>query len=855
VDDESRLIDAALREIDAIPQVAAPVESIDGYQLLSEIHRGAQGVVYRAVQESTGQHVAIKVMREGPHAGEVNRARFEREIQILAQLQHPNIVSILDTGSSAGSFFFVMDYINGQPLDVYIAGDTRSIAETLDLFVKICGAIHAAHVRGVIHRDIKPGNILIDERGEPHVLDFGLAKVEEEDDSTMMTMTGQFVGSIPWSSPEQADSPSLVDVRSDVYALGVILFQMLTGKFPYDVTGNLREVLDRICNASPASPRALRREIDDELETILFMCLAKDADRRYQTSGELARDVESYLAGDPIQAKRDSTWYLLCKQFKRHRLAMGVAAAFVLVVTAGFIVSFTYWQKAERNRQIAEKALSGAERLNTFFEELFESAPFPVDTAHFIAQGQVPRAPQPPTLVDLLDRARHDVEVEFADAPQIEAKARNTIGTSLMKLARFEEARDEFALALDLNRAEFGESHPETLETAGLLANSFVYSGDATKAEEVLRPLVVRMEKVLGEDEAPTLRARSALGYVVATQGRVEEGKQILLSVKSHLDHKLDEQLNLPHELQEMEIVELCLEPAMWLGEAGELEAAGELARRSHEVSMRVRGPSHWFSIEADRTRSRVSRLRDGGTFAIERTFSAGTGVRGQLLITGTRSDHEAVQVEEWDQARQLWNGGERAQAASAARRAVEKLELSLGPTHTQTLAAKGRLAWELRGVPDALEEAELLARETLELNRELHGDDHLDSLLSEQTLGVILHLRGRTVEADELLSDLLPRAMVSVPEDGGRLWLFHWTHAAALREVEREGYAHEVLWAGCKGLVRTFGPQNDKTRRALQELAALSERLGSDDGLEWSQEMLSPRPRDSGQGAPDGEG
>lgn len=336
-----------------------PPDAIAGYEILGEIHRGGQGVVYQAIQKSTRRKVAIKVMKEGPFAGPSDKARFDREVQVLAQLNHPNVVTIHDSGLAAGHFYFVMDYIAGLPLDAYMAGGKRSIEDTLRLFARICDAVNAAHLRGIIHRDLKPGNIRVDSDGNPHVLDFGLAKLSlgEATDATQpaaLSITGQFIGSLPWASPEQAEGiPGNVDVRTDVYSLGVILYQMLTGRFPYEVIGNMRDVLDRIIGAEPARPSTIRRQINDEVETIVLKCLGKSRDRRYQNAGELARDIGHYLAGEPIEAKRDSAWYVLRKHVQRHKIAALVAIVFAFVLIAFAVTSSI---QADRNRMLANDA-------------------------------------------------------------------------------------------------------------------------------------------------------------------------------------------------------------------------------------------------------------------------------------------------------------------------------------------------------------------------------------------------------------------------------------------------------------------------------------------------------------------
>lgn len=326
-------------------------DSIPGYKIVRKLSEGGQGVVYQAIQESTRRKVAIKMMREGAFASRSAMARFDREVQILARLHHPNIVSILDSGTAVGCNYLVMDYIAGQPLDEYLqsAGAPEAIKETMRLFEKICSAVNAAHLAGIIHRDLKPSNIRIDSAGEPHILDFGIAKVPLSDsDVSMMTMTGQFIGSLPWASPEQAvGMPDKIDMRTDVYSLGVVAYQMLTGEFPYDVTGNMRDVLDRIMRTEPRGASTLRREINDEVNTIVLKCLSKNRERRYQSAGELARDVRHYLSGQPIEAKRDSFGYLMRKQLMRHKVPVAVSVGFVAVILVGLVTSLTLWRRAE----------------------------------------------------------------------------------------------------------------------------------------------------------------------------------------------------------------------------------------------------------------------------------------------------------------------------------------------------------------------------------------------------------------------------------------------------------------------------------------------------------------------------
>ncbi len=342
-----------------------PPDAVPGYEFLREIHRGGQGVVFLAIQKSTRRKVAVKIMHSGAFGGSAGRARFEREVKLLGAVTHPNIVAIHDSGVAPdGSYFFVMDYISGDSLDVWMAAD-HGVDETLRLFVRICEAVNAAHLKGVIHRDLKPGNIRIDSKGEPFILDFGLAKIaadsvterESADGAPrLMSVTGQFIGTLAWASPEQAaGSPDQIDLRTDVYSLGVLLYQMLTHRFPYEVVGNWRDVLDNILKAAPTRPSTVRRQINAEVETIVLKCLQKERERRYQSAGELARDVQRYLHGEPIEAKRDSALYVIRKKIVRHRRAVLAAVVLLAVVGTAFGAITSQRREASQQRLLNEQ--------------------------------------------------------------------------------------------------------------------------------------------------------------------------------------------------------------------------------------------------------------------------------------------------------------------------------------------------------------------------------------------------------------------------------------------------------------------------------------------------------------------
>ena len=533
----------------ALPRIApdqsASQVDIPGYDVICELHRGGQGVVYQAVQRSTKREVAIKVIRQGLFATTADRTRFSREIETLGRLDHPNIVAVHDAGVVGGLHYFVMDYVDGLPLDeaVLLGAEPQPVASesasatgavaapaekrldgrravapdrlvaTLQIFVKICDAVHAAHLRGVMHRDLKPSNIRVDRSGEPHVLDFGLAKSIDETDPAM-TMTGQFVGSLPWASPEQIEGASnRIDLRTDVYSLGAILFQLLTGRVPFEMESSLRATVDNILQRDPPRPSefctVLDTRIDDDLETIVLKCLSKERERRYQSAGELARDLRHYLADEAIDAKRDSAWYVLRKTaWRKRRVFAAVAVPMVLFPFAlyGFYRSTIATRQAELERELRQiSAVRNAAMLE--ITRRLQARP---GSATDSPGGRLSRINADAIRNDLdtgsLSVSDHSVALLLAE--------------TLRDRGMIVEAEGLLRRALYMLQTEHGPRHPEIGRMRAILADVLLRRGTRMAEAEQMAELAVReLTSAFGQSSPETTR-----GWIVLARVRLARG-------------------------------------------------------------------------------------------------------------------------------------------------------------------------------------------------------------------------------------------------------------------------------------------------------------------------------------------
>ena len=332
---------------------------IGRYKILGVIGTGGMGAVYEAMQEAPRRRVALKVIKVGA-ASEMALHRFQFEAQTLAKLSHPNIAQIYEAGTwkieGTEVPFFAMEYIPGaQGVVRYVLKHNLSMQDRLTLYQKICDAVHHAHQKGVIHRDLKPDNILVDTKGNPKIIDFGVARATDADlaVTTMQTTMGQLIGTLQYMSPEQCDAESdLIDTRSDIYALGVILYQLLSGQLPYDLRKiAIHEAVRVIKEDRPTSMKTINVTLKGDIDTITMKALEKDRDQRYQSAAELGNDIHRFLNSEPILARPLSIGYqlrLFTKKYKRT-----CAAVILLAISIVLGIIGTSWGMIEANKQRA----------------------------------------------------------------------------------------------------------------------------------------------------------------------------------------------------------------------------------------------------------------------------------------------------------------------------------------------------------------------------------------------------------------------------------------------------------------------------------------------------------------------
>ncbi len=508
---------------------------------------GGQGIVYSGIHKRTGRRVAVKVLREDGSPGVMGPRRFEREIDLCRTLRHPGIARLLGSGTTfEGRRYLVMEYIDGVPLDEYWETGVET-EEFLGAFRKICDTVFHAHQRGIIHRDLKPGNIRIDLQGRPRILDFGLAKPVSRSSIEIesLSSTGDFLGSLPWASPEQvAGNKNEIDVRTDIYSLGVLLYQALSGSFPYDISGNLKEVLHNITDTPPRPLKLKGYGSLRDLERVVFRCLQKDPDRRYPTALSLSEDIGRIQRGEPVEQSKQSLWTGFRRLWARHRTATIASIALVLGLTVfGSAMAILYRKTslAEEEKSIAldetRKTKLRVEAVNEFLLGAFIPG-------CFSPEGKLLVDPESLRLTDAVANAatRLEEDPSLKDRPGVRADLHQAMCFWYAALNDLDLAERQAEKAIALTEEAFGPDDPDLatpLQSLGWIclqrgeskeAESFLQrsddlrrTGDPAKRIPTLR-LLVTCAQHLGDQAKYRSRLEELLPLLVETQGEDSPG-------------------------------------------------------------------------------------------------------------------------------------------------------------------------------------------------------------------------------------------------------------------------------------------------------------------------------------------
>ncbi|MCG8408005.1 MAG: serine/threonine-protein kinase [Phycisphaerales bacterium] len=483
------------------------------------------GVVFEAQQDHTHRVIALKLLRSTvTDRGMIHR--FRREIELLGQLRHPGIAQIYEAGTAeftgASQPYFAMELIRGVSLTSYVERHKLGTRQRLDLFARLCDAVQHAHQHGIIHRDLKPANILVDEsteNGQPKILDFGVARALDSDVqvTTMQTNVGQLIGTLRYMSPEQAvGDTSGIDMRSDVYSLGIILYELLSGNAPYELGGrSVAEAVRMIREVEARRLGAIKTRYRGEIETIAAKALEKEPQRRYQSASELVEDVRRYLENKPILARPASRLYQLRKLASRHR---GFVVGLTLALAAMITGTIAHYRSILTERDNARSELEGSEEVTKFLTDMLLSAKPDIQGGGLLVH-------------DLLDQAAAPLSENFADRPVIEARLQDTIGETYLVLGENDAAARHLSRALEIRRRVLGPRHAATAMSLQHCAMLAFAQGKNEDAERLVTEAIEIQSDLFGAEQDPTLRSREVLGDALRAQGRCEEALNILRRV------------------------------------------------------------------------------------------------------------------------------------------------------------------------------------------------------------------------------------------------------------------------------------------------------------------------------------
>ncbi|MEM8932964.1 MAG: tetratricopeptide repeat protein, partial [Acidobacteriota bacterium] len=762
-------------------------ERVGPYRVEQELGRGGMGVVYLARRDDASFHkrVAVKVTKRGMDTEEVLR-RFRAERQILASLDHPNIAGLLDGGTTDdGLPYFVLEYIEGQAIDRYCDCERLGVGDRLQLYLKVCDAVQFAHRNLVVHRDLKPSNIVVTEEGVPKLLDFGIAKLLDDPGElgfspslAIPTVAGVWLMTPDYASPEQVRGEPIT-VASDVYSLGVLLYELLTGHRPYRINSRRPdEVVRVVCEEDPVRPslmvrrpkaqggsgedidpealatlrgrsaRKLQRRLAGDLDVIIAKAMHKEPERRYGSVHELGLDLRRHLKGLPVRARPDAPGYRVNKWIRRNK---AVVAFLILTTLFGVIATRQRIQvererdRAEYERTIAEAERAEADRRRRVAEssaKLFER----------VFQGIDPRKEGEPDLLarDLLKRSA-DLLSEVREAqPEAAARFMDTIGRSYTYLGLSEEAEDYLEEALSVRRELLGSDHEHVADSLANLAALRFNQGRFEEARDLLEEAVEIFRSRLGPDHPYFLTAVVNLVNVLYRQDEVERAGRLLGEA---LESSRSNDLELPAIQGLLVLGQLDLDQ-------GRYDAAEQELRRAYEGARQHYGDE---DVETTRYAGPLAiALRSLGRLDESEVLQ----VRAlEIRRTALGEDHldvaatlHSLGVLRGEQGRLDGIGG----AVELIDRAVELRRRHLGDDHpdvASSLVSLGAAFGRLR----QFDEAESAFREALRIWRQQFSAGHAEVEFTRYRLGNLLMNTGRYQEAIAVFQQALDEPPVAI--------------------------------------------------------------------------------------------
>ncbi|MCB9855552.1 MAG: serine/threonine protein kinase [Phycisphaerales bacterium] len=780
---------------------------IGRYKLLQEIGEGGFGTVWMAEQEEpVRRRVALKIIKLGMDTRQVI-ARFEAERQALAMMDHPNIARVFDAGSTdKGRPYFVMELVKGVPITDYCDQQNMGFAERLALFVQVCSAVQHAHQKGIIHRDLKPSNILvtrIDDKPAPKVIDFGIAKATQQrlTEQTMFTEFGQFIGTPAYMSPEQADPiGDDIDTRSDIYSLGVILYQLLTGVTPFDIKtmraaalneikriirevdpprpstrlSSLGEEVNTVARQRAIEPRRLGHLLRGDLDWIIMKALEKDRTRRYETASGLAADVERYLHHEPVTATPPSHIYRLRKFANRNRgvVTAGALVAFALVIgvigtTYGMIAARRERANAVSSERIAiqerDRAAAAEADARARAEEVEKVAAF---QSNMFMDVRVPVAAV--RLHDeLLEKVRAAATEAKLSAGDIDARVDNVradiAGADFagLILNSFEDC--VFAPALAAVDKQFADQPAVRARLQQTIAQTTRELGMLQFAEAPQRAALATRKAALGPDHPDTFDAMTQMGSLLRAEGKLADAEHYLVDALAGLRRTVGN--DDPRTLT-------CLAA---LGNLRQLQGrhddADQCYRECLDRGARVFGPEDRFTLEA-------------------------TANLGYLLCVKGRFE----------------------EAESLLKQALDGQRRVLGPEQYATLQTMNNLGALMR-YQNRLDEADRYYSEALAARRRVLGDDHPQTLSSLDNMGGIRYSQGRYEESLELAKRAYEGRLRMLGPD--HLDTLHsvFNIGALLMKLDRAAEAEQNFRQARDGFTRLIGRDRPDTIEATYRL------------------------------------